>query len=236
MGLFDFAKNIGKKIGLTDDEPDPKDAQAVLLSNQRRSIALTTEIKALGLSIKSLKVAFSAGKAVIEGQASSPQVVHKAVVALGNIDGVHQVHSRLTVPPPPRAESAEGEAAPAAVEPPPPILYTVQAGDTLSLISKAQYGCIHLYPSIFEANQPMIKDADEIFPGQVLTIPPSPEPLTHGVKRGETLGKIARYHYGDSQQYPMIFEANQDILDSPNSIEVGQQLRIPLLRTPGDQG
>ena len=73
MGLFDFARNIGKKIGLTDNEPDPKDAKAVQLANQRRSIALTGEIKGFGLNIKNLKIAFAAGKAVIEGQAASPQ-------------------------------------------------------------------------------------------------------------------------------------------------------------------
>lgn len=232
MGLFDFAKNIGKKLGIGDDEPDPQDAQAVRLSNQRRSIALTKMVKDLGLDIKDLKVAADAGRATISGQAASPQVVHKAVVALGNMQGISQVDSRLTVPPPP--QQANQPAAPAAVEPPPPILYTVQRGDTLSLISKAQYGAIHLYPAIFEANQPMIKDADEIFPGQVLTIPRDPEPLVHEVKRGDTLGKIARFHYGDAKLYTTIFEANRGILDNPNNIDVGQKLTIPLLRRPGE--
>ena len=233
MGLFDFAKNIGKKLGIGDDAPDPQDAQAVRLANQRRSIALTKMLKDLGLNITNLKVAFDGGRATIDGQAASPQVVHKAVVALGNIEGVSQVNSRLTVPPPPRPANQPAVAAPAPVEPPPPILYTVQRGDTLSLISKAQYGAIHLYPAIFEANQPMIKDADEIFPGQVLTIPRDPEPLVHTVKRGDTLGKIARFHYGDAKLYTTIFDANRSILDNPNSIDVGQQLTIPLLRKPG---
>jgi nucleoid-associated protein YgaU len=229
MGLFDFARNIGKKIGLTDNEPDPKDAKAVQLANQRRSIALTGEIKGFGLNIKNLKIAFAAGKAVIEGQAASPQVVHKAVVALGNIEGVNQVHSRLTVPP---SRPVTAGAAPVAVEPPPPILYTVKSGDSLSLISKALYGPIHLYPAIFEANQPMIKDIDEIFPGQVLTIPEDPTPLVHTVKPGETLGKISRYHYGDAKLYATIFEANTDTLSNPNAIDVGQKLTIPLLHKP----
>ncbi|MFT5684046.1 MAG: nucleoid-associated protein YgaU [Myxococcota bacterium] len=230
MGLFDFARNIGKKIGLTDDEPDPKDDKAIKLANQRRSITLTGEIKKLGLDIKNLKVAFAAGKAVIEGQAGSAQMVHKAVVALGNIEGVNQVNSRLTVLPPRRTAT---EAAPVAVEPPPPVLYTVKSGDSLSLISKALYGPIHLYPAIFEANQPMITDIDQIYPGQVLTIPEDPTPLVHTVKSGETLGKIARYHYGDSKLYTTIFEANKNILSNPNAIDVGQNLTIPLLRKPG---
>jgi nucleoid-associated protein YgaU len=28
------------------------------------------------------------------------------------------------------------------------------------------------YPEVFEANQPMLKDPDKIYPGQVLRIPP----------------------------------------------------------------
>ena len=33
--------------------------------------------------------------------------------------------------------------------------------------------------------------------------------------------------FGKSFGYPKIFEANRDILDSPDLIKVGQRLRIP---------
>ena len=33
------------------------------------------------------------------------------------------------------------------------------------------YGEASKYPLIFEANQPMLKDPDRIYPGQVLRIP-----------------------------------------------------------------
>jgi nucleoid-associated protein YgaU len=49
--------------------------------------------------------------------------------------------------------------------------YTVVKGDTLSKIAKAQYGDANKYPQIFEANKPMLKDPDKIYPGQVLRIP-----------------------------------------------------------------
>ena len=39
-------------------------------------------------------------------------------------------------------------------------------------IAKDHYGSACKYPSIFEANKPMLKDPDEIYPGQVLRIPP----------------------------------------------------------------
>ena len=50
--------------------------------------------------------------------------------------------------------------------------YKVVAGDNLSKISKAQYGDANKYMKIFEANKPMLKDPDKIYPGQVLRIPP----------------------------------------------------------------
>ena len=53
--------------------------------------------------------------------------------------------------------------------------YTVVSGDTLSKISKANYGDANKYMKIFEANKPMLKDANLIYPGQVLRIPPLPK-------------------------------------------------------------
>lgn len=51
------------------------------------------------------------------------------------------------------------------------IIYTVKSGDTLSAISKQVYGNANLYNKIFEANKPMLKSPDKIYPGQVLRIP-----------------------------------------------------------------
>lgn len=225
MGLFDFIRGIGKKISGADDTDDP-------LADQKKTIALTTELKKLGLPVEGLKVAYADGLATLHGHVPSAEVAHKLIVALGNFEAVGQVDSKLTIAPPPKAVSApEAEPEPAE-EPPAPLLHTVQKGESLSLIAKHYYGAIHLYPAIFEANQPMIADVDEIFPGQVLTIPRDPTPLVHTVKKGETLGKIARFHYGDPKLYTTIFEANQGTLSDPNKIEIGQELTIPLLRKP----
>jgi Uncharacterized protein containing LysM domain len=48
----------------------------------------------------------------------------------------------------------------------------VKSGDTLSGIAKEVYGNAGKYHQIFEANRPMLKDPDHIYPGQVLRIPP----------------------------------------------------------------
>jgi len=47
------------------------------------------------------------------------------------------------------------------------------------------------------------------------------------VQAGDSLSKISRQFYGDSNQYMKIFNANRDRLDDPNKIQAGQQLVIP---------
>jgi nucleoid-associated protein YgaU len=54
---------------------------------------------------------------------------------------------------------------------PPPRVYTVRSGDTLSSIARKQLGDAERWPEIFELNGDVISDPDEIFPGQVLLIP-----------------------------------------------------------------
>ncbi len=49
--------------------------------------------------------------------------------------------------------------------------YTVKAGDTLSKISKQQYGDANEYMRIFYANRDKLKDPDKIQAGQQLTVP-----------------------------------------------------------------
>jgi nucleoid-associated protein YgaU len=49
--------------------------------------------------------------------------------------------------------------------------YTVQAGDSLSKISKEVYGNANDYMKIFEANRDILNDPNKINPGQKLKIP-----------------------------------------------------------------
>ena len=50
---------------------------------------------------------------------------------------------------------------------------------------------------------------------------------TYTVRPGNTLSKISKEVYGDSNQYMRIFDANRDKLQDPNMIQAGQQLVIP---------
>jgi len=49
------------------------------------------------------------------------------------------------------------------------------------------------------------------------------------VKRGDTLGSIARKVYGKSSLYRKIYEANPDLIKNPNKIYIGMRLRVPAL-------
>jgi nucleoid-associated protein YgaU len=50
---------------------------------------------------------------------------------------------------------------------------------------------------------------------------------SYTVKSGDTLSKISKQFYGNSNEYMRIFYANRDKLRDPDKIQVGQELNIP---------
>lgn len=64
---------------------------------------------------------------------------------------------------------------------------------------------------------------------QIEVTNPEPEAVFYTVVSGDTLGKIAKAHYGNAGKYPVIFEANRPMLENPDRIYPGQVLRIPAL-------
>jgi nucleoid-associated protein YgaU len=54
---------------------------------------------------------------------------------------------------------------------PPPRLYTVRRGDSLSRIAQAELNDASRWPEIFDLNRQVITDPDRIFPGQILVLP-----------------------------------------------------------------
>lgn len=95
------------------------------------------------------------GKATVTGDGLSQEAKEKILIAVGNISGIASVEDQVKTD----APAAESQ------------FYTVKSGDTLSAISKQVYGNANLYNKIFEANKPMLKSPDKIYPGQVLRIP-----------------------------------------------------------------
>ncbi len=141
MGLFDFARDIGKKLFGSEDEAPEK---------------IKTHIEADNPGISNLQVMVQNGVATITGQAESAEAMEKAVLMAGNLKGISEVNAADLIAPP----------AATPVE-----YYEIQSGDSLSAIAKKYYGKGSEYPRIFEANREVIKDPDLIFPGQKIRIP-----------------------------------------------------------------
>ncbi len=59
------------------------------------------------------------------------------------------------------------------------------------------------------------------------TAPVPTKERIHTVEAGDTLSSLASKYYGDATKHAKIFDANKDVLRDPNSLQVGQKLRIP---------
>jgi nucleoid-associated protein YgaU len=144
MGLFDFVKNVGKKIFSREEDAAEK---------------IKAEIEAANPGISNLDVRYDpqSGTVALSGQATSAEAMQKAVLMAGNVEGVSNVEI-ADLHHPEEQEQIE--------------YYIIQQGDTLSKIAQQFYGNANKYPRIFEANREVIKDANLIFPGQKIRIPP----------------------------------------------------------------
>ncbi len=143
MGLFDFAREVGKKLFHKKEEAAER---------------IKAHIEEDNPGVEDLEVRYEEGKVVLSGKAASPEAMEKAVLMAGNVEGVESVDiAGLEVP---------AAAAAVKVE-----YYVIQQGDTLSAIAKRFLGDANAYPRIFEANREVIKDPDLIYPGQKIRIP-----------------------------------------------------------------
>lgn len=61
-------------------------------------------------------------------------------------------------------------------------------------------------------------------------VPPAAILQIEIVQQNDTLGRISKRVYGKASHYLAIFGANRDVLDDPDIIFPGQQLRIPVLQ------
>jgi nucleoid-associated protein YgaU len=142
MGLFDFAKDMGKKLFGKNDDPAAK---------------IKESIEAANPGITNLGVTFNDGVVSLSGKAKSAAAVEKAVLMAGNVQGVTDVRIDKLDAPAPAPEVQ---------------YYTIVSGDSLSKIAKKFYGNAMDYPKLVEANLEVIKNADLIYPGQKIRIPP----------------------------------------------------------------
>ncbi len=167
MGLFDFLSDAG------DDELTKTVEVAPERLDQLRQENITRKLAELDIEGEQVTVTVKGEIATLTGTAPSQEALEKMVLCAGNQYGIGQVDCRLEVDAPPAPEAAAAaSAAPEATAAAASTFYTVVSGDTLSKIAAAQYGDASKYTVIFEANQPMLKDPNKIYPGQSLRIPP----------------------------------------------------------------
>ena len=146
MGVFKFAMNKGKEI--------------IADRNQVAERAIQKEVADLGLDDdlgKDFKVTVNGSQVKLEGKVPDLATREKLILAAGNVNGISAVEDALAVKSKAKVEDS--------------VFHTVKAGDTLSRIAKKYYGDAMRYPDIFDANTPMLKHPDKIYPGQVLRIP-----------------------------------------------------------------
>jgi nucleoid-associated protein YgaU len=56
---------------------------------------------------------------------------------------------------------------------------------------------------------------------------PKDETVYYEIVKGDTLSKIAKHFYGNANKYPLIFDANKEVIKNPDLIYPGQKIRIP---------
>lgn len=175
MGIFDFVKKAGSKLFKKEPEADEGTYKP-----------LRQHVSEHGIKADDLHFRFEQGVLIVEGWVPDQDTREKVILIVGNVEGIGQVDDRLNIGRAPAGQvaGASGGKVPLAGTVGQPgsgggggagewssRTYTVKSGDTLSAIAKAHYGNANKYPLIFEANKPMLKDPDKIYPGQVLRIP-----------------------------------------------------------------
>jgi len=150
MGLFSFVKSVGKKLGFGSEETPPSAED------------LKKELDSFDLGSENLVIEIDGDTAVIKGEVADQSIFEKAIVAVGNTMGISGVEAgEVKVAAADDLKAAE------------PVFHEVKKGDNLWKIAVANYGKGKgsKYTVIFEANKPMLKHPDKIYPGQILRIP-----------------------------------------------------------------
>jgi nucleoid-associated protein YgaU len=143
MSFFDFFKDAGKKLlGKGDDNAN---------------VAKEIEAHQNTMPINDLQVVVEGDTVVLKGHAKNAEDRAKAALIAGNVEGIAKVDaSAMTLDD--EAEIMD-------------MYYEIQKGDTLGHIAQMYYKKASRYPEIVEANLEVIKDADKIYPGQMIRIP-----------------------------------------------------------------
>ncbi|WP_317192024.1 peptidoglycan-binding protein LysM [Salegentibacter maritimus] len=162
MGVFSFIKDAGEKIFGKVKEQEEENIEVSEAKNEilrkenvKAASKLLEIIEKFDLSVENPVINIEGNTATVYGLADSQEIREKIVLLIGNSEGIARVDDRLAVK----------------IEAPEASFHTVERGENLSKIAKEYYKDANKYMVVFEANRPMLKDPDKIYPGQVLRIP-----------------------------------------------------------------
>ncbi len=130
-----------------------------------------------------------------------------------------------------------------------PLIHTVQQRDSLQLLAEQYLGDPNRWTEVFVLNHGQtqavggsLTDPARLQPGWELIMPAdahrpisvessieSPtDDIEITVQSGDTLRSLATYYLDDSEEWVTIFNSNKNIIQDPNIIVPGWQLRIPI--------
>lgn len=124
------------------------------------------------------------------------------------------------------------------------MIYAWVEGDTFLALAERYFGSRLEVARLRRANEGRaesdLRPGDRIFvprhapaAGEILAKDASAAGQWEGgvyrVENGDMLGKIAKKVYGSASKWRVIYDANRDVLASPDDLEVGMALRIPRL-------
>ena len=150
MGFFDFISDAGKKL--------------LGKGNDAEAIKEEIESSFAELPVDGLTVTVEDDTVTLAGVAQNYPTREKAILIAGNVEGIAKVNADQLV----TLEQISEDNVRAIPE---EIFYSIAKGDTLWAIAEKFYDDGSKYTHIVEANLEVIKDADLIYPGQMIRIP-----------------------------------------------------------------
>lgn len=190
MGVFDFVKEAGAKIGIGESKAEKEEKAAAKVAAAKAASAeraaevskrvadrkaakakaarmekLEESKKAVGLESYVRELGFDVKKLDVR--------YDDGLVTVSGEAADQQTREKviLALGNTEGVETVQDEIEVPANAEPESQMHVVVSGDTLSKIAKNYYGDAGKYPAIFEANRPLLSDPDKIYPGQVLRIP-----------------------------------------------------------------
>jgi nucleoid-associated protein YgaU len=215
MGVFDFVKDVGAKVGIGKSSDD-KEAEAARTAAREAGAAKTAEL--------AKAAADRAAKATADKQAATiAEKAKEALTAQKADKASEKLHAKATERFAEYKKSAELEK------------YVSDLGiDMAGIDIRFDDGTAYIEG---QAADQATKEKIILAVGNAQGVGKVDEELTvaqaaeaavfHTVVSGDTLWAIAQKVYGDGGRYPEIFEANKPMLTNPDLIYPGQVLRCP---------